>query len=463
MPSSAAPVLESRARFDLQAVADGKLRVRELEPVQTTLANGLRVVVVPQAHLQGATLSVFVKVGPRYERIETNGISHFLEHMLFRGTPLYSTPYQLSFAAEALGGTLDAATYADFTHYQISVPGEHAAAALGLLADLLAAPRFSDLALEKNIVKEEILADLDADGREVDAENLSRMLVFGDHPLGFKITGDAANVDRFGLDTLREHMRAHYGAVNMAVVATGAVDPREVFEVARAAFGGLPRGTLTLVEAPPPARHDRRLEFVKNDASQTDVRMLLRAFGSDDPDFVALKLLMRVLDDGMSTRLHQKLTDESGLAYEVFAALDPYEETGLVEIGASVAHDKVPEVLSAMLALLSELRDTDVSSEEFAKARTRYHWNLRRIVDSAEDMALYAGTQAIFGRGIELAPLLAEVERVTCADLRRVARRIVRPENTYVVCVGRIARTAQKQTERVLHDFRLRSRSMLAL
>ena len=99
---------------------------------ETTLENGLRVVVVPLAHLQGASLSVFVKVGPRYERAETNGISHFLEHMLFRGSPSYATAYELSFAAEALGGAIDAATYADFTHYQLGVPREHATRALDL-------------------------------------------------------------------------------------------------------------------------------------------------------------------------------------------------------------------------------------------------------------------------------------------------------------------------------------------
>jgi predicted Zn-dependent peptidase len=423
-------------------------------PIESTLSNGLRVVVVPQPHLQGATLSLFVKVGPRYERREVNGVSHFLEHMLFRGTARFENAYQLSLASEQLGGTIEAATYADFTHYQLSVPRELAGAALDLLAELFRGPRFLDLALEKQIVREEILADLDAGGREVDVENLSRMLVYGEHPLGFKITGDAASVDRLSLDDLHAHLRDHYGASNTVLVATGAVEAAPLFGDARRALGELPVGRVTLIDAPPPARHDRHLWFVKNDGSQTEVRACFRSFAADDPDFMALKLLLRVLDDGMSTRLHRRMTDESGLAYEAFGAIDSYEETGLVELGASVEHDKTDEALRAILELMSELRDGAIHQDELDKARTRYAWNLRRIIDSAEEMALYAGTQAVFGRNPSLALPLAECERVTLADLRRAAQRVIRAENLYVVCVGKVKKAVQKRCEQVLASWR---------
>ncbi|MET0284976.1 MAG: pitrilysin family protein [Polyangiales bacterium] len=423
-------------------------------PVESALSNGLRVVVVPQPHLQGATLSLFVKVGPRYERREVNGVSHFLEHMLFRGTAKFENAYQLSLASEQLGGTIEAATYADFTHYQLSVPSELADEALDLLAELFRAPRFQELTLEKQIVREEILADLDASGREVDVENLSRMLVYGQHPLGFKITGDADNVDRLTLDDLHAHLRDHYGASNTVLVATGNVEPARIVASARRALQTLPTGRVTLVDEPPPARHADQLWFVKNDASQTEVRVCFRSFAADDPDFMALKLLLRVLDDGMSTRLHRRMTDESGLAYEAFASIDSYEETGLVELGASVEHDKAAEALRALLELMAELRDGEIRQEELDKARTRYLWNLRRIIDSAEDMAMYAGTQALFGRNASLALPLAESEQVTLDDLRRAARRVIRPQNVYVVCVGKVKKSVEKSARRVLADWR---------
>ena len=417
---------------------------RAPRPVEQVAENGLRVMAVPQPHLQGATLSVFIKAGPRYERREVNGVSHFLEHMLFRGTARFASAYELSLAAEQLGGTLEAATYADFTQYAISVPSEHAEAGLDLIAELLRAPRFQDLELEKQIVREEILADLAADGREVDVENLSRSLVFGEHPLGFKITGDVDTVARLTVDDLREHMRSHYGACNAVVVATGAIDPDAIIAAGKRAFAELPRGQLTLIEAPPPQRHARRLLFVKNDASQSELRACFRTFPADDPDYMALKLLLRVLDDGMSTRLHRKMTDDSGIAYEAFADMDSYEETGLVEVGASVEHEKVPEALVALLGLMTDLRDTEVTSAELEKARMRYAWNLRTILDSAEDMAMYVGTQALFGRSPSLVELLAECEAVTLTSLARVARRVVRPENVHVVCVGKVKKTVER-------------------
>jgi predicted Zn-dependent peptidase len=422
--------------------------------VEHTLSNGLRIVVVPQRHLQGATLALFVKVGPRYERRELNGVSHFLEHMLFRGTERFASAYELSLASEQLGGTIEAATYADFTHYQLSVPSEHAGAALGLLAELFRAPRFLDLQLEKQIVREEILADLDAEGREVDVDNLSRMLLFGEHPLGFKITGDADNVDRLTLDDLHGHVRDHYGASNTVLVATGNVDVDALVQAAELALGSLPTGRVTLVDAPPPPRHDKRLWLVKNDASQTEVRVCFRSFAADDPDGMALKLLLRVLDDGMSTRLHRRMTDESGLAYEAFATLDGYEEIGVFELGASVEHDKAAEAVRALLELTRSLRDGEIAQSELDKARTRYAWNLRRILDSAEEMALYAGTQAVFGRNPELGLLLDECARVTLEDLARVARRVIRRENLHVVCVGKVKKAVAKQLDKVLAEYR---------
>jgi predicted Zn-dependent peptidase len=422
-------------------------------PLEHTAQNGLRIVVVPQAHLQGATLSVFVKAGPRYEARAVNGVSHFLEHMLFRGTARFANAYELSLSAEQLGGTLEAATYADFTNYQISVPSEHAEAGLDLVAELLRAPRFLDLDLEKQIVREEILADLAADGREVDAENLSRQLVYGDHPLGFKITGDVESIARMSVDDLRAHMERHYGASNTVVVATGAVDSATMIRASEQAFSMLPRGTVTLIEAPPPPRHKNQAWFVKNDASQTDLRVCFRTFPADDTEFMALKLLLRVLDDGMSTRLHRRMTDESGLAYEAFAGLDSYEETGLVEVGASVEHEKVPEALSAILEMMTELRDAPIAPAELEKARSRYAWNLRRILDSAEDMAMYAGSQALFGRDPDLLALLAECERVTLADLTRVARRVVRPENAYVVGVGKLKKAVERAANKRFEDW----------
>lgn len=427
--------------------------LRATQSHETVLENGLRVVVVPQTHLQGASLSVFVKVGPRYEQPETNGISHFLEHMLFRGTPRYETAYDLSLAAEGLGGTVEAATYADFTHYQLNVPAEHALPALDLLAELLRAPRFGELALEKKIVREEILADRDVDGREVDAENLSRLLLFRDHALGFKITGEPENVERFGLPELKAHLSAHYGASNMAVVATGAVAPAEIFEHTQKIFAGFARGRLTLIDAPPPPRHREHLQFVKNEASQSDVRVCFRAFGPDDPHYMALKLLMRVLDDGMSTRLHRRLTDDSGLAYDAFGSLDPYEEVSVIEVGASVEHDKVPDVLTAILDMMREFTEHEVSEPELTKARARYNWNLRNIIDSPEDLALYAGTQAIFGRPIDLGELFAEVSRVGAQEILEAARTVIRPENLHIVCVGKIKKHVQKAAERVVLGF----------
>lgn len=429
-----------------------------VQVVRHTLSNGLRILVVPQPHLQGASLGVYVKVGSRYESLEDNGLSHFLEHMLFRGTEAHDSAYALNLAAERLGGTLEAATHTDFTSYSLTVPHEHALEALDVLAQMMTRPRLLDLELEKQVVCEEILADLGDEGQEVDPDNLAGMLMYGQHPLSYKLTGDADNVKRFGDADLRRHLARHYTARNMVVCVAGAVDPEQVIQRGTPAFAALPPGQPTLIERPPPSRHGERFRFVKNPGSQTDLRVMLWTFGEDDPECAALSMLLSILDDGMSTRLHRRMTDDSGLAYDVYADSEHYEDVGVFEIGATVDHAKVPEVTRAAIELLRQLRDNPVTEQELDKARMRNRWDLRYALDDTEGMAELYGTNALFGRPDTWESMQQELERVTASDVQRVARRVIREENLYVVCVGVLNKKLQQGVRTAMAELPLQAR-----
>jgi len=173
------------------------------------LPNGLRVIVVPQPHLHSASVAVLVKVGARHENTRDNGVSHLLEHMLFRGSARYPSAYALNRAIEELGGTLHGATHADFTLFEVTLPPTNVASGISILGELFKHPNFSDLGVEKRIVREEILEYLDEEGREVDPDNLSRELMFGTHPLGMTITGSLDNLEMLGEPELRAHMQRH--------------------------------------------------------------------------------------------------------------------------------------------------------------------------------------------------------------------------------------------------------------
>jgi predicted Zn-dependent peptidase len=424
---------------------------------RAALPNGLSVVTVPQAHLHSASVAVLVKVGARHENVRNNGVSHLLEHMLFRGSARYPSAYALNRAIEELGGTLHGATHADFTLFEVSLPPGNVQSGIEILGELFARPSFSELAVEKRIVREEILEYLDEEGREVDPDNLSRELMFGAHPLGMTITGSLDNLASFEVKHLQKHMRRHYVASNMVLCVAGAVDERAVLRSAIAHFGGLQTGSPSVASPAPAQRPGERLRCVVSQGSQTDVRLSFPTFGAQDPRYLTLELLMRVVDDGMSTRLHRRICEELGLAYEVFATLEPYEEAGVLDVGAAVEHSKIPLFVRETLGLLDELRDRPVGKQELEKAKRRYQWQLEAILDDANAMCAHYGQRALLGQDGHIGALREQIASVTPAELRAVAREILCRESLHVVTVGVLDRAQRKSLRRAITKLSARS------
>lgn len=420
---------------------------------RTTLPNGIRVVAVPLPHLHTATMAVFVRVGSRHETARTNGISHFLEHMLFRGTARHPNAYELSRAIEELGGTLAAATHVDFTVFQSSIPPEHLGRALGLVSEIFTTPTLGDMKAEKGIIAEEILEEVDERGRDIDVDNVARRQLFGRHPLGFKITGGVRNVRRFTEADVRRHLARHYVGNNIVVCVAGAIDPRVAARVTARTLGKLPSGRPSRATRPRLAPRRRKVQCVESKGSQADVRVSFLAFGERDRRRPALQMLSRVLDDGNSTRLHRRICDERGLAYDVFGALDLYADAGVLDVGASVDHGKAARLVQEVLALLGEVRDKGPTDDELAKAKRRWSWQLRTMLDSPEAMASFYGVNEMLELDESLENIARRVARVTAAEVRDAARAVVRGERLAVTCVGALPRKVERALGDLVREF----------
>jgi predicted Zn-dependent peptidase len=406
-------------------------------PYRTTaLPNGLRVVAAPLPQLHRAHVSLWARVGSRFETRQENGISHFLEHMIYRGTSRVPSAHAVNLAFERLGGSLFASTQVDHGIFSLTLPPESMADACALFGEVLSQPAFLDIDIEKGIVVEEILEDLDDEGRQVDADNLSRALIYGDHPLGFTITGSEAQVQSFDEGALRRWHDRHYTADNSVVVFSGAVDADATFQLAERAFGALPRRARATSLAPDHAQKKPRLELVDNVSSQTELRVCLRAFADGHPLRPALDVAMRVIDDGMSTRLYHRLCDSGGLCYDVSAGYDGYEDDGIVDVAAGVQHMRAAEVTREILAMFEELAREGPSDEELDKARRRIAWDTRAMTDSAEETGAFYAAGLLFGRFATPEEHIAELSRVTAGDVREATMRIARPERLNVVAVG---------------------------
>jgi predicted Zn-dependent peptidase len=406
----------------------------------TTLDNGLAVTTVALPHLHTAVVALFVKVGARFEVPDDNGLSHFTEHMLFRGTERYPTSLALNTAVERLGSTLHAETGRDYTLYQLALEPAHVPAAIELLGELVGRPRFTDIELERALVLEEINEDYDEKGVEINADDIARGLAFKGHPLGQRIIGPRENVERFGVADVRRHFGTFYGARNANLCIAGPVEHGTVVEAAARALSGLRPGMRAAAPAAPPHVAGPHIRHVRDAGSQTSFAVLFRAVPELDPAYVALVALLRVLDDGMSTRLHYTLADQKGLAYSIHAAIEPLADAALFEITGQTANAKVPSLVRELLGLLDGLRKGQVTDEELAKARVRYRYETLASLDDAAAMAGWFGGTALYYDPPSLSSRLEAVSKIKVDDVVRVAGEVLVPDHLVLAAVGTLSR-----------------------
>src|SRR5262249_42183976 len=245
----------------------------------------------------------------------------------------------------------------DYSLYQISLHPDSLARGMEIFGDIFTAPALRDIDLERKIILEEILEDIDEDGRLINVDDVARKAIWPEHGLGFSITGPYENVERFGIDDVRRHFQQFYGASNMVLCVSGAARREQVLKWAQASMNGLRTGERQRPQPPTDGQRHPQFVFVENEGSQTAVQILFRALPEHDPDYTALQALARILDDGMSTRLHYRVRDQMGLAYYVSGNVEPFHDTALFEIDAASAHKNVPALVREVLRIITQLRD----------------------------------------------------------------------------------------------------------
>jgi predicted Zn-dependent peptidase len=420
---------------------------------RSRLSNGLRLVTIETPHLHTANLCLYVRAGSRYETVAENGLSHFVEHMLFRGSSRFPDSLALNRAIEELGGTLYAETGRDYSLYQIPLSARDIGRGLEILGDLFSTPAFRDIELERKIILEEILEDLDDRGRNVNIDDLSRAQTWDGHPLGYTITGPLKNVRRFRDADVRRHFERFYGAANMVLCVAGPLSHARVAKWAAKAFKAVPAGTRRRPTPPRLTGDGPRFRATYNEAAQAQVQVLFHALPETDKDYQALRALVRVLDDGMSTRLHYQICDQKGLAYSVAGSLHSYHDAALLEVDAACAHAKLPELVGEALAILGRFRDEPVSDAELAKAKHRFRSDLESCYDDLDSLCGWFGGTELFYRPPSQEQRARQLERVTAADIQRVARRVFRRERLNVAVVGSLGSALSKKVSRIVEKF----------
>jgi predicted Zn-dependent peptidase len=413
----------------------------------------VRVAIVPLPAVHQTVLTAHITVGSRFERPADNGLSHFLEHMLFRGTPRLPSADAQALAFDDLGCSLEASTSADCGTLSVSGPPESFYDVVPLFGEVFQSPIFDAIEVERGIVREEILEDLDERGRLVDPDALLAAVAFDGHPLGQPVTGTLKHIERFDREALDAHHARHYNGASTVIAVAGPVDPGAVLAALEDAFGGVAPGAPPS-QAPPPLPAGPRFRHIRHADSQTRLRVGFLGPGATDRDEVIVQLVLRLLDDGMSTRLYRRLCEERGLCYDVSAEYAAFQDAGLLSVAADSAHEHAPEVLSELLGVIRRLREEGPQPGELARAQRRYVWGLRELLDDAGGMAEYHALQLWLDRAASLSDRATRIQSVTEADVRRVCARLFAPEALAVVAVGDGSRPRRAALEALALEYR---------
>jgi predicted Zn-dependent peptidase len=423
---------------------------------EDTLPSGLTVVTVETPHLHSAMCSVYVRVGSRHEDEARNGVSHMLEHLFFRGSRRYPDSVKMNAAVEAVGGNLNGVTMRDSSFFYTPAHPDGVPVSLAILGDMLSRPRLVQLETEKRIILEEMLDEVDERGRDIDVDNLAKRLVYGAHPLALKIAGTPETVRAMTARQIRSHLERAYVTGNVVVAVAGPVTHDRVVEQVSKAFRHLPRGPQWVeTPAPAPPSDGPRVKYVSLEEAQVEFRLGFAAVSDAHPDFAALSLLRRVLDDGLSSRLPFNVVEKRGLAYSIGATLEVFHDTGAFDIDGAAAPNHLAKVVEEALRTLATLRAGRVAPEELRRAKRRHAMHLEFMSDSPADLCGWFGGARLFRQPERVEQRIAEANAVTLADLRRVARRYLVADTLAVVAVG--PRSARKGLERVV----VRARSLL--
>jgi predicted Zn-dependent peptidase len=406
------------------------------ESHRRVLGNGVRVVTVPAPRLHSAMLALYVRAGSRHEAAEVNGISHFLEHLFFRGTVRYPDSSGMNLLVEAAGGSLNGITARDHGCYYTPIHGGQLGVGLSVLGDMVRRPLLHDLDLEREVILEEILDEVDARGRDVDADNLSKRLVYPGHPLGFKIGGTPRIVRRLSLAEVRRHHRRFYVGENLVLCVAGPVREAEVAELAEEHLGQLPRGRRS-ADLPPPAWPEGPvLELVGHEDAQAEFCLNFPCPPEWHPDYPVHLVLRRILDDGLSSRLPLEVVERRGLAYALHAGIDTFSDAGLFVVDGACAPRKLPRLVEEVLRILGDLVARPVSEEELLRVQRRHRTTLAFSLDSAAELAGWYGSGELLEAPESFEERCRRVEAVSPADVQRVAALTYTRANLVAVFVG---------------------------
>jgi predicted Zn-dependent peptidase len=403
--------------------------------VRQKFPNGLVLVAEPMPHARSVAVGIWLRAGSRRETEALNGMAHFIEHMVFKGTER-RTAEQIAREVDSVGGMLDAFTSKEATCFNSRVLDQHLPLAFDVLADMVLRPLFAeeDIAKEKQVILEEIR--MEDDNPESVAHEVLVQNFWNGHPLGWPIIGTRGTVRRFTRGSVMKCFEPWYAPNNLVITAAGKLEPAKLWELVAKAFGGRPAGSAGKASRPPKA-HGKLAVRDKPALEQAHITIAVPSYPLAHPRRYAASVLNNILGGGMSSRLFQNIRERQGLAYAVFSDMVPYSDAGMLSVYAGTGRRTVEKVLRLVAEEFRKMKEEPVSEEELRRAKDHLQGSLVLSLESSGSrMSSLARQEMYLDRFYTVEELQAELEKVTREEVQEIAREFFRPEKIAVTVVG---------------------------
>ncbi len=405
---------------------------------KATLDNGLRVLTMAMPHTRSVSIAVFVGVGSRYESEKLSGTSHFIEHMLFKGTDKRPTAQDIANAIEGIGGIFNANTGRELTVYWAKVAQPHLDVALDVLTDMLLHSRFDreEIEKERQVIIEEI--NMSHDSPDGLAHLLVNRLTWPDHPVGRDVAGSRETVGTVGEEDLLAYMRRNYRPTNTVISLAGRIEHEEIVDRIATLLGSWAgNGSADSFEPITDEQSQSRLHVHRKDTEQAQICLNLPGLPRLHPDRFVLRVLNTILGEGMSSRLFQEIREKRGLAYAVDSYVSALQDTGVVGVYAGVDPAQASQAVRAILGELARFRHELVEGDELDRAKEFTKGRLMLSMEDTFSVAAWYGQQEALGPEVlSVDDVVAAVEAVTLADIQRVANELFVSHRLNLAVVG---------------------------
>ena len=409
-----------------------------IKPKIKKLKNGLRVLMVPMPESTSVTVAIFVRAGSAYETQKNSGISHFLEHMCFKGTEKYPRPIDISIELEKIGAASNAFTSRDLTGYYAKTAPQHFSRAFDVVSDLYLHPHIDEQEMEKEkgVIIEEIHM-YDDDPRSKVSETLELGL-YGDQPAGWSVAGTPQHITQTTRDMFIQYRNARYTPQNTIVVVAGAFDAQKVSHVVQQAFGSMnSHKSAPVAPALKIREKGKQISIVERKLDQTHFAMGFYGIPLSSPKRFQVSMLAKVLGGSMSSRLFQKVREDLGAAYYIGCSNNMYATHGFIDIYAGTNHGKTEEAIKAIIDEVRAIANKGITTEELKRAQDYSIGTFLLSLESSSDLGFYYGQQeTVTGKTESPQETIKRLKQVTTTQVQSVAKEFLKLNSMRFSIVG---------------------------